>query len=130
VQPELTAARGGPQRRYLALQHRPAPVDHGDVLTQVLHQVELVAGEHHRAAFPGPLPQALGQACDGHGVQSGERLVEHDHVRVVDECGGQLQPLLLTTGERVRSLTPPIGYAELVEQHAGLVLRVTAGQTV
>jgi hypothetical protein len=104
----------------------PAPVDHGDVLAHVLHEIELVAGEHHRAAFLGPLPQALGQASDGHRVQPSERLVEHDHVSVVDKCGGQLQALLQTTGEGVRSLTPPLGYAELVEQRARPVLGVTA----
>ena len=94
VQPELPAARGGAQRRYLALQHCPAPVDHDDVLAEVLHEVELVAGEQHGAAFPGPLPQAFrtGSPRPPGRVRRTARRARSP--RVVNKCGGQLQPLL------------------------------------
>ena len=38
--------------------HEPAVVDDGDRLAEVLHQVELVAGEQHAAPRPWPAPRA------------------------------------------------------------------------
>ena len=54
VQSQLPPARRRPKGGDVALQHCAAVVDHGDFLAEILHEVELVAGEEHRPTGAGP----------------------------------------------------------------------------
>jgi hypothetical protein len=105
-------------------------VNHGDVLTKILHEVELVAGEQHGAAVSGPQPQGLGQARHRHRVQAGERLVEHDDLRIVHQGRGQLETLLHTARELVGAIAPPIFQTQLAEKRVRPAARVTTRQPV
>jgi hypothetical protein len=55
----------------------------------------------------GPLPQQLGQVGDRDGIQTGERLIEHDHLKVANERGRKREPLLQAAGELVGAVAPP-----------------------
>ena len=107
MQSQLPSARRGPQPGDTAQEHRPSAVDHGDVLTEILHQIELMAGEQHRAPGSGPLAQGLGQAHHGHRVQTAERFVEDDDLGVMHQGGGQLEALLHAAGQLVGPVLPP-----------------------
>jgi hypothetical protein len=61
-----------------------------------LHQVQLVAGEQHRGPLRGQAGQQLGHGLQGDRVLAGERLVEYQQVRLVDQGGDQLNPLLVS----------------------------------
>jgi hypothetical protein len=130
MESQLSPARRCPQRGDVALEHRAPTVDHGDVLAEILHEVELVAGEQHNAAAAGPLLQGPGQAGYGHRVQAAERLVEHDDRGVVHQGRGQLEALLHAAGEPVGAVSPPVVQAQLLEQPAGSPRRVPTGQPV
>jgi hypothetical protein len=75
-------------------------VDDGHRLTQVLDQVELVAGEQHAAARASPLHQDLADGVDAGRIQAGQGLVEHQRLRVVHERGRQLHSLLVAVRQR------------------------------
>ena len=60
-----------------------------------------MAGEHHGDPGAGPLGQDLGHVVDTARVQAGERLVEHEQLRVVHQRGGQLHPLLVAVRQRL-----------------------------
>ena len=48
-------------------------------------------------------------------VEPGERLVEHEQVRLVDQCRDQLDALLVAVGQRVHAIARPVGQAEPLE---------------
>ena len=52
---------------------------------------------------------------DGDRIEPGERLVEHEHVRTEDECGGQLDALLVAQAERLEVGVAPVGETEPVQ---------------
>jgi hypothetical protein len=62
VNSQLAPAGRRPKGCHAAQKHRAAVVDHGDVLAEILNQVELMAGEEDGPATAGPQPQGLGQA--------------------------------------------------------------------
>ena len=78
--------------------HDPAASDDDDVLADVLDEVELVTGEHDADARRGSFPHDLGHRGDADRVQAGERLVHDEELRVVDEGGRELDPLLVAVG--------------------------------
>jgi hypothetical protein len=53
-------------------------VDRDDVLAQVLHQIQLVAGEQHGGALVGETLQQLAEGVHAERVEAGERLVEYE----------------------------------------------------
>jgi hypothetical protein len=61
----------------------------------VLDEVELVAGEQDRGPAAGALAQHRRQVVGPDRVQAGERLVEHEQLRIMDERGGELDALLV-----------------------------------
>ena len=63
----------------------PAAGDDHDVLADVLDEVELVAREDDPDAGRRPLAEDLGHRRDADRVEAGERLVEDEQLRVVDE---------------------------------------------
>ena len=56
MQPQLPLPGRGPEAGDRALEHDAAPVDHHDLLAEVLDEVELVAGKEHDPALPRALP--------------------------------------------------------------------------
>src|SRR5690606_30054690 len=73
--------------------HR-APGEDDEVIAEALDHVELVGGEQYAGAAGGALLQDVRDGVDGERVQTGEGLVEDEHVRLVDEGGGDLCALL------------------------------------
>jgi hypothetical protein len=61
-----------------------------------LHQVQLVAGEQHRRAPRGQAGQQLAHGLQGDRVLAGKRLIEYQQVRLVEQRGDQLNPLLVS----------------------------------
>jgi hypothetical protein len=53
----------------------------------VLDEIQLVAGEQHRDPGVRSLDEYLAHRVHTHRVQPGERLVEHEQLRVVYERG-------------------------------------------
>jgi len=108
MRPISTARRGRPQVLDPPGEHHPAPVDDHHVLAQVLHNVELMAGEEHRRPGMRPLGQDLSQARRRHRVEAGEGLVEHDQVGLVHQGHGQLHPLLVAVREVLHPIAQPL----------------------
>ncbi len=73
----------------------PATGDDHDVLAHVFDQIELVAAEHDPDPGPGTFVDDLGHRRDADRVEAGERLVEHEQLRVVGQRYGQLDALLI-----------------------------------
>ena len=93
----------------------PAPGDDHDVLADVLDEVELVAGEHDPDAGRGPLADDLGHRRDADRVETGERLVEHEQLRVVGQRVGQLDALLVAVRQLLELRLRPVGEAHPLE---------------
>src|SRR5688572_14175335 len=73
------------------------------------------------AALPDGL-QDIPQVAAGLGVQPGRRLVQEDHIGVVDEGAGDRQALLLPAGELVLPGVGLLGHADQLQHLARLVL--------
>jgi hypothetical protein len=73
-----------------------------------------MAGEQHRRPVVGKLPQQPAQRVDAQRIQAGERLVENQQFRVMDERDGQLNPLLIA----MRQLVHPVA-GQVHEAHPG-----------
>ncbi len=68
--------------------------DDEDARTEALHFVEHVAREHHAAAgHRGNAPDEVGEMEALAGVEPVQRLVEHEHLGIVGEREGDLDPL-------------------------------------
>ena len=105
----------GTQFLQLAGEDDTAVIDDDDVLAQILDQVELVAGEQHRRAGAGDIGEQLGHEAHGDRVETGERLVEHEQVGLVDQGGDQLDALLVAVRQGVDAVPGPVGEVETIE---------------
>jgi hypothetical protein len=63
--------------------------------------------------------QHAAEHVDADGVQAGERLVEHEQLRVVHERGGELDALLVAQRQRLHAVARPLGEAEPLDPAAG-----------
>ena len=115
----------GPQVLQVTGEDDPSVVDDDDVLAQVLDQVELVAGEQHRRAGGGDLGEQLGHGAHGDRIETGERLVEHEQVGLVDERGDQLDALLVAVRQGVKAVARPRSARPRRSSHAS-TLRATS----
>ena len=86
-----------------------------DRLAEVLDLVELVAREQDAAPRPGLLDQHLADGVDPARVEPGQRLVQDEQLRFVDEGGGELHPLLVAVGERLDLVPGAVGDPEPLE---------------
>ena len=75
------------------LGHEPAVVQQHDVRRQRLHLVQHVARNEHAFAFAAQPLDDVHQIAAGHRIGAGERLVEKQHLRVVDQRLGQFDAL-------------------------------------
>src|SRR5690606_35858395 len=94
--------------------HLPG-TDDPHAVAEPFDEVELVGGEDDRDPGGGALAQHRAHDVHGDGVEAGERLVQDEHLGVVDERGGELDPLLVAQRELLdvvraaRGDTQPLG---------------------
>ena len=86
----------------------PPVVDDRDLLADVLDELELMAGEEDGRAARRLAAENLGERLDRDRVEPGERLVEDEQLRLVQQRGGELRALLVAVRElldlRVRAI--------------------------
>ncbi len=92
-----------------------AAVDDDDVLADVLDQIELVAREQDRAARGGDLGKQRGHVRDCQGIETRERFVEHEQIRIVHESSDELYALLIAVRQRVDAIVPSVRETEPLE---------------
>ena len=68
------------------------------------------------------LEDHLGQELHGGGIEAGEGLVEHEHVRLVDHGRGQLHPLGHAAGQVLDLVLAAVAEAEALEEVGGASL--------
>ena len=107
--------RGTSERVHVAGGDDAAVVDDRDLLADVLDELELVAGEEDCRAASRLAPQHLGERVHGDRVEPGERLVEHEQVRLVQERNGELGALLVAVRELVEPGVGAVGETEPLE---------------
>ena len=87
--------------------HHAAAAHDADPVADALDEVELMAGEDDGNAGVAALAQHLAHHVDGDRVESGERLVEHQQLRLVQQRGGQLHALLVAEAELLDLVVAP-----------------------
>src|SRR5699024_5577617 len=84
---ELDRGMGG-QLRHATGRDQLATTDDPDAVTELLDQFELVAGEHHGNPGVRVFAQHLTHHVDRDRIEAGERFVEDEYGRIVNECRG------------------------------------------
>ena len=90
-------------------------VDDRDLLADVLHQLELMAGEEHGGAAGSLAAQHVGERLHRDRVEPRERLVKHEQLRLVHQRRSQLGPLLVAVRELLHLGVRPLGESETLE---------------
>ena len=94
----------------------PSSPDHHDPPGQCLDLLQVVTGQHNRAALGVERPDTVPKGSPGLDVQPGGGLVEEHDPRPADERQGDGETSLLTAGQAA-GLTPyEIGETESIEQ--------------
>ena len=93
-------------------------MQHRDLVGDVLDEFHVVLDDQHRAVLDDAVEQlgGLGALADAH---AGDRLVEHQQVRVLDQQHADLEPLLLAVAEQVGAHVEAV----LQEDHLGDFMR-------
>jgi len=95
---------------------QPAAVQHRHPIGQSSGLAQEVGGQHDRAALAGQRLDELDDVARPGRVEARGRLVEEQHVGVVQEGPGQRHPLALTGREALGEVVGPLGQAEPLEQ--------------
>ena len=122
--------RGTPQRIYVAGSDDMAAVDDHDLLAYVLDELELMAGEEDGGSTRSFATKQLGKRLYRNRIETGERLVEDEQLRLVKQRCCELRTLLVAVRERLDVRTRAIGDAEPAEPVRGGCLRVGRRQPV
>src|SRR5699024_7102414 len=107
-----------------------AVVDDDEIVDEAFDEVELMAGEEDRGTRGGKVGEDAEGAFDGYGVETGERFVEDERLRVVNESRGDLDLLLIAEADRFEGVGGCALELELFEQIESALLRRLAGETV
>ena len=99
--------RRSPQIRQRPRKNDAAVIDDHDILTKVLDQIELMAGEQHRRTLRRQFGQQLGHHTHRDRVEPGERLIEHEQFGLVDQRRDQLDTLLIAVRQAVDCVVDP-----------------------
>src|SRR5699024_10282586 len=91
---------------------------------------DLMVGEEHRGTGGGEGAEHVEGAFDGGGVETGERLVEDEGLRIEDESCGDLDLLLVAEADRFEGVGRFAAQFELFEQLETAGLRRLSGQAV
>ena len=94
-------------------------MDDGDVVANVLDQIELMGREQDRRPFGCALLKDLRHRFDTDRVETRKGLVEHQQLRVVHERCRQLHPLLVAVGKSLDLVGAAFSQAEPLEPAAG-----------
>ena len=90
-------------------------MDDGDVVAQVLDEVELVAGEDDDGAAFGLCAYDVTECLDPELIEAREWLIEDQQVGFVGEGDDELNPLLVAVGQLFEARVRTIGEAEAAE---------------
>ena len=101
-----------------ALGEHPAVVDDRDARAQLLELGQDVAADDDRLAQRAQLAEELAQLDPGARIEPGGRLVEQQHLGVVDERVGEAQPLLHAAREALDVGVALVAEVDEVEQVA------------
>ena len=107
-----------------AVQHRAPPVQKHEAFAVVLHHRHLVGAHDHVFPVRDHLADDLAQHVGVQGIESAERLVEHDQRGVVDHGGDQLHLLLIALGQLVGVLRGVLRHAQPIHPFRGGGARV------
>ena len=108
----------------------PAVLDDRHVLAQPLDELELVRGEDDGHAGVRALAQHAAHHVDAGRVEAGERLVEHEHLRVVDERDAELDALLVAERERLDAVAGALARPSRSIQRSAARAAPAAGEPV
>ena len=118
-----------PQRIARAGSADRAARDDDQLVAESLDHIELVGREQHRGAAGRALLEHACDDVDGERVESRERLVEDQHLRLVDERGSDLCALLVAQREGLHVVVEAFAEPQLLEQPTsavgGIRLRVS-----
>jgi hypothetical protein len=100
----------------LAVEDDLAGAQTDDPVGEIDGQLHLVqGGDDGEVILGGDLPQQVDDVAGRYRVEGGDRLIGEQHLRVLHECAGDRDPLLLTAGERVGALVGAVGQTDPVE---------------
>jgi len=106
---------------YRAIVHEGAFFEHGKMRAHLLHLVQQVAGKDYGLTVSRDLFDELTDLGDTHGVETVGGLIEYEYGGIVQQSGGNGQPLLHTQG--VRSVFVVFAFIQLHEfEYAGYIL--------
>ena len=112
---------------HLALGHQPAAVQQDDVRRERLDLVQDVTGDHHASSSPIQAADHFQQVAPGHRIGAGERLVQKQHARLVDQRLGQLRPLPHSLGVAADRPVHVFGHAHHGQGFFGRCRRLRSG---
>ena len=127
---DLPPLRASPQRVEIPGGDDASVVDDRDFLADVLHQFELMTGEEDGGATRSLGAKHVGQRLHGDGVEPGERLVQHQQFRLVQQRRRKLRPLLVAVRELLQLRGRPVAQIEPVEPLGGSRTRLVAAHPV
>ena len=90
--------------------------DDGDPVDESLHLGEKLAAHEEDVTTVGEGAQQRAQGTLGDGIEAIERLIEQEHLRRVQQGGGEREPLLHAEGERLDVRCRPAGEPDEGEQ--------------
>jgi hypothetical protein len=99
--------------------HEPPVLDDRHRLAQALDELELVRGEHDWHAGGRVVGQHPAQDVDADGVEPGERLVEHQQLRIVNERRRQLHALLVAERQRLDAIAGAVRQPQPLDPRVG-----------
>ncbi len=122
---------GDAERRSLmqARRHETAIGDDHDLFAQVFDDVELVGREQDAGPRGGSFGDDRSHRLGGHGIEAGERFVEHEEIWLVHQRHGELRSLLIASRQLLDQGVRTVGQTQALEPVVGPVLRLGAAQS-
>src|SRR6478609_4397125 len=108
--------------------HLLAPVDDHHAVTERLRLLHLVGGEDDRLPGPAELEDGVLEDLRVDRVESAERLVEDQEIRLVEQGTDELDLLLHPLGEVLDLVLGPVAQPHLAQPPEGAMPRVRAGE--
>ncbi len=94
-------------------------IDNGDVIADVLYEIELMAGEDHCSSPTRLFPDCVSEGGYTEGVEACEGLIENEEIRAMDESNCQLNTLLVAVRQLFESRVLLSPNPETIEPAAG-----------
>jgi hypothetical protein len=114
-----------------AARHQPSADEDADAVADGLHLAEQMGGEQHRhPALGGDTPDQLQHLRHALRVDADGRLVQNQHVGVLDQGVGDAEALEHAARVGRHRIVGPLGEADLVQQRVDAALGVLRGDAV